>query len=104
MIYVALYLGIISCQLIALTSILFTCKRRKYGDNAQFTSPSIHFKMVIIGVTAAPLVSEVMAKYTSPLHILLYVIWMYELKDLHANSPALIGKLFAKKPNLKISR
>lgn len=100
LIFAALFLLTVACNLVALTSILFAWRKKKYDDPNAFNSPSMHFKMVVLGVCVALLFSEVMPKYTSHLVILVYAVWMLELKDFSANSAALERKLrlpFARK-------
>lgn len=96
MIYVAMYLFSVMWYLIALTTILFARRKRRFQEPDDLVSPNIHFKMVILGVTAALLVSEVMAKYTSHLQILIFVIWLYELKDFCVTSGTVKEKLLGK--------
>lgn len=57
----------------------------------------MHFKMVIIGLTLALILFEVMPKYVSHLQIIVFAVWMFGLRSFYENSKAIKFKIRGKK-------
>lgn len=96
-IYKGLYFLNAMVYLLILSMILFSVKTKRKKLCCE-NCLNLHFKMVIIGVTLVLICFEVCLKYASHLHILMYAIWMLQVKDFTDNS-ALIKKKLQKTCN-----
>lgn len=97
MIHKALW-GISELTYILLCSIIvFAHKRHNKKVVESFYSPVIQFKMMIVGLTFALILFEVMAKYTSYLYIVLFVIGLFEIDRFCDNSARWSGRFIRRK-------
>ncbi len=94
LLYKGMYMFNALIYLFVLSMILFSMRiKGKWGCDDE---ANLHCKMVIIGVTVVLLCFEVCFKYASHLQILMYGIWMLQLKDFAVNSGAIQQKLSSK--------
>ena len=96
--YKGIYMSNAMVYLAVLSMILVSLKNKVKKGTKEYDDhyPNLHCKMVIIGVTVALICFEVSTKYVSHMHILMYAIWMFQLKDFVARSNSIREKLVAK--------
>lgn len=83
--------------IIVCSMILFSRRRLKNINLKEKCTPEMHFKMVIIGLTLALILFEVMPKYVSHLQIIVFAVWMFGLRSFYKNSKAIKLKIGRKK-------
>lgn len=83
--------------IIVCSMILFSRRRLKNINTLEKCTPEMHFKMVIIGLTLALILFEVMPKYVSHLQIIVFAVWMFGLRSFYENSKAIKFKIRGKK-------
>lgn len=91
-IMIAYFVFIILCSII-----LLSFHNRKVHQNSSFCLPLLQFKMMIIGLTSALFLFEVMPKYVSHMQIVMFAIGIFCIDGFMDNSKRFHDRLLRKK-------